>query len=216
MLQVPARSRPYFALQALLLQFFASKKSATQRQKISKPRRDEWHSIIGADAAQASMGNPRSHHALQNALPVADIVAHFGSAEPKEIAKEVSRLGQRDLQVGQAIGLCRTPAGGRRPSRDVERLFGHVQARFRVVYGTQTFSNNNTWLRRKLLEGAGWDRPRQLASSQELGLCPCHLSALALALARHELGPILLLFGRKTACRASWRSWAVGISDWAP
>lgn len=52
------------------------------------------------------MGNPRSHHALQNALPVADIIAHFGSAEPKEIAKEVSRLGQRDLQVAQAIAAA--------------------------------------------------------------------------------------------------------------
>ena len=29
-----------------------------------------------------------------------------------------------------------------------------LQARFRAVYGTQTFSNNNNWLRRKLLEGA--------------------------------------------------------------
>ncbi len=28
-----------------------------------------------------------------------------------------------------------------------------AQAKFRVVYGTQTFSNNNNWLRRKLLEG---------------------------------------------------------------
>ena len=64
------------------------------------------------------MGNPRSHHALQNALPVADIIAHFGSAEPKEIAKEVSRLGQRDLQVAQAWAAAYT-CRGRRPSRDV-------------------------------------------------------------------------------------------------
>lgn len=35
----------------------------------------------------------------------------------------------------------------------------HVQARFRVVYGTQTFSNNNTWLRRKLLEGESLKGP---------------------------------------------------------
>ena len=28
-----------------------------------------------------------------------------------------------------------------------------AQAKFRAVYGTQTFSNNNNWLRRKLLEG---------------------------------------------------------------
>ncbi|KAK9834029.1 hypothetical protein WJX81_004707 [Elliptochloris bilobata] len=77
------------------------------------------------------MGNPRSHHALREALPTAEIIAHFGSAEPKEIAKEVSKLGQRDLQ-----------------------------ARFRVVYGTQTFSNNNTWLRRKLLEAAGLQAPK--------------------------------------------------------
>ncbi len=34
-----------------------------------------------------------------------------------------------------------------------------MQARFRVVYGTQTFSNNNTWLRRKLLEGESLKGP---------------------------------------------------------
>ena len=27
------------------------------------------------------------------------------------------------------------------------------QAKFRAVYGTQTYSNNNCWLRRKLMEG---------------------------------------------------------------
>ena len=30
-----------------------------------------------------------------------------------------------------------------------------VQSRFRLVYGISTTSNNNTWLRRKLLEAAG-------------------------------------------------------------
>lgn len=45
------------------------------------------------------MGNPRSHHALKQAMPITDIMEHFGSAEPKEIAREVNRLGQRELQV---------------------------------------------------------------------------------------------------------------------
>jgi len=40
-----------------------------------------------------------------------------------------------------------------------------LQARFRVVYDTQTFSNNNTWLRRKLLEGASPMPAASMASS---------------------------------------------------
>lgn len=31
------------------------------------------------------------------------------------------------------------------------------QAKFRLVYGAKTFSNNNNWLRRKLFEAIGVD-----------------------------------------------------------
>ncbi|CAL8461745.1 g1276 [Coccomyxa elongata] len=81
------------------------------------------------------MGNgSRSHHLLKHALPEVDVKEHFGSIEPKEITREINRLGQRDLQ-----------------------------AKFRAVYGTQTFSNNNNWLRRKLLEAAGLQTPKATA-----------------------------------------------------
>lgn len=61
--------------------------------------------LYSSSTPEGSMGNPRSHHALKQALPVTDIVEHFGSAEPKEIAREVNRLGQRELQARAA--LCR-------------------------------------------------------------------------------------------------------------
>ena len=32
-----------------------------------------------------------------------------------------------------------------------------LQAKFRLVYGAKTFSNNNNWLRRKLFEAIGVD-----------------------------------------------------------
>ena len=49
----------------------------------------------------AKMGNgSRSHHLLKHTMPAVDIMQHFGSAEPKEVAREINKLGQRDLQVG--------------------------------------------------------------------------------------------------------------------
>ena len=47
------------------------------------------------------MGNSRPHHHLLRhcPLPDTDIVQHFGSTEPKEVSREINRLGQRDLQV---------------------------------------------------------------------------------------------------------------------
>ena len=95
------------------------------------------------------MGNgSRSHHLLKHALPDVDVKEYFGSIEPKEIMREINRLGQRELQAG---GKALAPA--RKQGSAVADAVCVLQARFRAVYGTQTFSNNNNWLRRKLLEG---------------------------------------------------------------
>jgi hypothetical protein len=52
------------------------------------------------------MGNgSRSHHLLKHALPEVDVKEHFGSIEPKEITREINRLGQRELQVRQNISV---------------------------------------------------------------------------------------------------------------
>lgn len=46
------------------------------------------------------MGNSsRSHHLLKHSLPEVDVLHHFGSIEPKEVSREINKLGQRDLQV---------------------------------------------------------------------------------------------------------------------
>lgn len=90
----------------------------------------------------------RSHHLLKHCLSDGqrgEALAHFSSYDVKEAAKEISKMGQRDLQ-----------------------------SKFKLVYGTATHSNNNDWLRRKLYEAIGAapvkivtkPKPRKLASKQ--------------------------------------------------
>ncbi len=64
------------------------------------------------------MGNgSRSHHLLKHALPEVDVKEHFGSIEPKEITREISRLGQRDLQVNLSQRLrCQEELARSRPA----------------------------------------------------------------------------------------------------
>jgi hypothetical protein len=69
------------------------------------------------------------HHLLKHCLSDGqrvEALAHFGTDDVKEAAKEISRMGQRELQT-----------------------------KFKLVYGTTTHSNNNDWLRRKLYEAVG-------------------------------------------------------------
>lgn len=69
------------------------------------------------------------HHLLKHQLRPenAQALSHFdANNDVKEASREISRMGQRDLQ-----------------------------AKFKLVYGTQTHSNNNEWLRRKLYEAIG-------------------------------------------------------------
>lgn len=71
----------------------------------------------------------RSHHLLKHSLSNGqrnEALLHFSTDDVKEAAKEISKMGQRDLQ-----------------------------GKFRLVYGTATHSNNNDWLRRKLYEAIG-------------------------------------------------------------
>lgn len=71
----------------------------------------------------------RSHHLLKHSLSDGqrvDARQHFSSYDVREAAKDISRMGQRELQT-----------------------------KFKLVYGTSTHSNNNDWLRRKLYEAIG-------------------------------------------------------------
>ncbi|KAK9822715.1 hypothetical protein WJX81_007834 [Elliptochloris bilobata] len=70
-------------------------------------------------------------HLLRHELPNVDLLEAFGTTDGREIAKDIARWGQKELQ-----------------------------AKFKVVYGTPTFSNNNNWLRRKLAEAAGLQTPK--------------------------------------------------------
>jgi hypothetical protein len=71
----------------------------------------------------------KTHHLLKHWLSDGQrtaALAHFGTQDVKEAAKDVTKMGQRELQQ-----------------------------KFKLVYGTVTHSNNNEWLRRKLYEAIG-------------------------------------------------------------
>jgi ribosome maturation protein Sdo1 len=38
-------------------------------------------------------------HLLRHTLPEIDVAEHFGTTDGKEIAKEIARMGQKELQV---------------------------------------------------------------------------------------------------------------------
>jgi len=66
------------------------------------------------------------NHYLNQEQHGAAALQHFGTNDVKYAAKIISKMGQKDLQ-----------------------------AKFKLVYGQATHSNNNEWLRRKLCEGIG-------------------------------------------------------------
>ena len=46
------------------------------------------------------MKSSRSHHLAKHSLSSeVDVKLHFGSTDPKEIAREVAKLGQKQLQA---------------------------------------------------------------------------------------------------------------------
>jgi hypothetical protein len=63
------------------------------------------------DVPQRAGGRARNHHLLKHTLPEGDVLTYFGTIEPKEIAKEISKMGQRELQVGLSnLCACLIPA----------------------------------------------------------------------------------------------------------
>ncbi len=55
-------------------------------------------------------------HLLRHTLPEIDVAEHFGTTDGKEIAKEIARMGQKELQVGHCAvcKLARAEAGSAR------------------------------------------------------------------------------------------------------
>lgn len=82
----------------------------------------------GAVPASVDGGNGTRHlikHQLNEAQRVTAL-EHFETNDVKDAARTINRMGQRELQ-----------------------------AKFKLVYGQPTHSNNNEWLRRKLCEAIG-------------------------------------------------------------
>jgi len=88
----------------------------------------EMMELGGSAAFDAS----RQHHLLRHSLPNEQrgtgVLSHFGVDTIPDAAKIIKKMSQRELQ-----------------------------AKFKLVYGARTFSNNNNWLRRKLFEAIGLD-----------------------------------------------------------
>jgi hypothetical protein len=88
----------------------------------------ELMELGGSAAFDAS----RQHHLLRHSLPNEQrgtgVLSHFGVDTISDAAKIIKKMSQRELQ-----------------------------AKFKLVYGARTFSNNNNWLRRKLFEAIGLD-----------------------------------------------------------
>jgi len=84
------------------------------------------------DFVGAASDASRQHRLLRHSLPSEQrgntVLNHFGVETVSDAAKIIKKMSQRDLQ-----------------------------AKFKAVYGTRTFSNNNNWLRRKLFEAIGLD-----------------------------------------------------------
>jgi hypothetical protein len=111
----------------------------------------------GSDHSSSSQAgaDPRGlHHLLKHSLSDGqriEALRHFDCTDAKDAARVISKMGQRDLQ-----------------------------AKFRLVYGAPTHSNNNDWLRRKLFEAVGAaplkpvvrPRPRKQARGPRSGGSP--------------------------------------------
>ncbi|KAI3431501.1 hypothetical protein D9Q98_004552 [Chlorella vulgaris] len=93
-----------------------------------------------ATTAHDGEGPNGQHHLLRHVLSAqqcSDALRHFGTTDSKAAARMVNRMSQREL-------------------RDM----------FAKVYTVTTNSNNNTWLRRKLLEAVGASRRFYNASNR--------------------------------------------------
>ena len=63
---------------------------------------------VPADVQAANTKAGRSH-LLRHTLPEIDIAEHFGTTDGKEIAKDIARMGQKELQVGMICHLACFP-----------------------------------------------------------------------------------------------------------
>ena len=88
------------------------------------PEADAGKAPANAGNADGGSHQPVKHYLHESQRGSA--LEQFGTADVKEAARMIGKMGQRDLQ-----------------------------AKFKLVYGQPTHSNNNEWLRRKLCEAIG-------------------------------------------------------------
>ncbi len=51
------------------------------------------------EVGRATMSKTGRSHLLRHTLPEIDVAEQFGTTDGKEIAKEIARMGQKELQV---------------------------------------------------------------------------------------------------------------------
>ena len=108
-------------------------------------------------------------HAVKHSDPVLDIYELMEKKNRSELASEIKKTGQRGLQVSKRP-WARCQDG---PSALTTAASRKLQALFKKVYGTPTKSNNNCWLRRKLLQGRYLQVKQATIHGLSLDRCLC-------------------------------------------
>ena len=153
--------------------------AAAHEQHAAEQQQQQQSAALAASCGDALLPpEQRTHHLLKHCLSQSQRSAalqHFNTADAREAAKEIARMGQRELQakfkVGGGPGTRRFRAGaeaaraggGGTPPRLAAPMYPPAPlpgrpARLPLpqeVYGSATKSNNNSWLRRKLYEAVG-------------------------------------------------------------
>ncbi|KAI8103827.1 hypothetical protein M9435_006354 [Picochlorum sp. BPE23] len=123
--------------------FYASDTMSTQEGNVMA-RTGSTPPPDATEKAGGDGGEGRQHHLLRHSLPTeqrgTSVLSHFGVETVSDAAKSIKKMSQRDLQ-----------------------------AKFKAVYGTKTFSNNNNWLRRKLFEAIGMDPGKSATKKASAG-----------------------------------------------
>ncbi|KAL4438966.1 hypothetical protein ABPG77_006903 [Micractinium sp. CCAP 211/92] len=127
----------------------------------------------------------RRHHLLRHSLPDEargeSVLVHFEASSVHEAVKMVKKMSQRDLQ-----------------------------AKFRLVYGAKTFSNNNNWLRRKLFEAIGVDPAKGAVKKAAAGGGRRRRGAAA---PRAPRAPVRSAKPRAAAARGGWGGYSAA-DEW--
>ena len=99
-----------------------------QLQQQAEQQQQQQQQACGSSGEAAASGRcqqdaaePKTHHLLKHCLSASQrgaALAHFNTGDAREAAKEIARMGQRELQAKFKVGAGCWPAGGWRVAPD--------------------------------------------------------------------------------------------------